>query len=208
MRGGMPRLYIESRKGMSMSTKKEETKGGEFGQPITGVWSKGDQRKEFSGDPSGCTITGQYMEIKVDRIFENFMLKSQDTGEPKPFTLFHVMFRNLHRFVIKTQSSGSVIMIDTDGNQYENEVGLQWEYGNVPLDKTEELSNDAFPEPDLQLHAGTKTQGWLYFRRTPKGLHPKKLILRIDVFDPGEVSGWVRDSETFEFMFGSPNESI
>jgi hypothetical protein len=197
---------------MNMNRKKEENHEGEsFGRFISGVWRKEDPShyKEIVGNTSKCTIKGQYMEITVDKVLENFTLISNSTGEARQFTLFHVIFRNLHPYVLHTGQSGCVIMIDSDGNQYEDpEGGKRWEFGKVPLDKTEELPSDAFPAPDLILHAGAKTHGWLYFRKLPKGLQPKRLIIIIRVFDAGSTSGWVRDEETFEFIFSKSNKNV
>jgi hypothetical protein len=175
-----------------MNKVKRENQPESFAQAITGVWRTEDPShyKEFVGDTAGCTITGKYMEITVDRLLENFSLVSIYTGEAREFTLIHVIFRNLHKHILSTMGTGKVTMIDGD----------QYEYGNVPCDETEEIPEDAFPRPDWKLHAGAKTQGWLYFRKVPKDLHPKRLIIQIDVHDAGNLYGWVRDSETFEFM--------
>jgi hypothetical protein len=186
-----------------MDEDEKENHGEEFAQAFAGAWRKENpfHYKEVVNGNTECTIKGRYMEITIDKVLENFSLTGEFRGEVREFTLFHVIFKNLHQHILCTQQTGSITLIDSDGNQYEDQVGLQYEYGKVSTDKAEEPPDDAFPNPDLEVRAGAKTQGWLYFRKLPKGLHPKRLIIEIRVFDAGVTSGWVRDQDTFEFTF-------
>ncbi len=68
------------------------------------------------------------------------------------------------------------------------------------LPEGEKTIEARFPWPELTLEDHAKTKGWIWFDQLSEGIPPHRFLFQFDVFDPGNTSGWVRDSDALEFI--------
>lgn len=76
----------------------------------------------------------------------------------------------------------------------------------------DEQNQRYFEVPPSEIEGRAKARGWTWFPSLPHATWPARILLRFSIHDPGEVGGWVRDTETFEFVFsptifGRPNDA-
>jgi hypothetical protein len=145
------------------------------------------------------TLTGIYMAVQLQRLFVNIKLQNEPYDERiRTFTIAEVLFHNIWDYRLDTISSGSHKMIDSEGFQHTGDTHY-YESSKVflPGGKTFEAS---FLLPESELEGHSKTKGWLWFDSLSENVLPHRFMFQFSVYDPGTTSGWVKESETLEFI--------
>ena len=142
------------------------------------------------------------MTIELNHVFKNVPLVSRYSGEERSFLVFGLTWINTWDHPLKTIATGSVKMIDSEGYQTSSDLCEYHEYTHYVNPKSKEKIDIFLPWPELEPEAKAKTDGWIWFNSIAKR-EPKKLILKVNIFNPGNTSGLVRDFEVFEFIFSS-----
>jgi hypothetical protein len=172
-----------------------------FIHAITGSWRRDDpsHQTKVVAETSNLTIAGRYMAVTVLRLFVNIRLQHELSLEVRPFTILGASFHNLwaHRLPI---CCADIKMIDSDGFQHPGDLCEYISFTAVEFPGRAKPVPASFPWPERELEAGAKTRGWLWFNSLPPGVVPHRFVFRFKVFDAGQISGWVRDSETLEFV--------
>lgn len=146
------------------------------------------------------TISGKYTSIKLNNLLLNVKIQKDDIVKKlRPITLLEVTYHNLWKYRLSTYPK--IKMIDTEGFQYEHDAFASLYYSNCITNNAGEEVGIFLPETTLEAHA--KTNGWLFFKALRKNVLPHRLIFILDVFKPGDLSGWVQNRETLEFIFSS-----
>lgn len=153
------------------------------------------------------TLKGKYMAVTLLRLLVNVRIESEYDGRVRRFTLLQVSFHNLWDYRLTTTASGSVKMIDSEGFQHDGDGCDYHEFCLVSLPGNEGPVEVSFPWPELTLEDHARTNGWIWFAELADGVLPKRFVFRFDVFEPGSTSGWVKDSETLEFVVTSYREN-
>lgn len=147
-------------------------------------------------------IDGKYMAIRLRGVFSHVPLENQDSDAKVLFSIVEVELLNKWMFVLPAGES-PVTMIDSDGYQLAD-VLCSWEY--VPYSFVSKQGHSIpydFDEPPLKLEGGARTRGCFRFREESPDATPKRLNFDIRVFEPGQTSGWVKDSEQLTFFINS-----
>lgn len=164
-----------------------------------------EDRKHFlnkAENVNEASCFGRYMGVNIEKVLINLPIYGQSYSERKErtFCLVKVLYSNLwaHRIDI----SRRVKLIDTLGVQHSLEFDIFiFTQGTEVRFSSKRSFPYAFPSPENTLEGGAKTRGWLWFDGLPKGVYPSRLIFSFSIFDPGETSGLVQDSETLEVAF-------
>lgn len=82
-------------------------------------------------------------------------------------------------------------MIDTDGNIHEAKY------------LCDDLQPRGWRSFSCDLYDGTNAKFYLIFPELENGADLMRFIYNQSIFDPGATSGWVRETETFDFTFAS-----
>ena len=90
-------------------------------------------------------------------------------------------------------------MIDSEGFQHSGRAS-EHGFDQVYRPSSNELFSVrfAYAEPVLEPYA--KTKGWIWFDELPDDVTPRRLVFIFNIYDPGQTSGWIRDTETLEFV--------
>lgn len=150
-------------------------------------------------DLDDMTLTGRYMSMKLMRLFVNIPLQSAYDGSIRSFIILEALFHNMWDYRLMSLSTGSVKMIDSEGFQHDRNGCPYYEFSKVVMPQGK-IVEAQFPGPQLELEDHAKTKGWVWFDSLSKGVLPHRFLFQFSVFDPGTTSGWVRDSETLEFI--------
>ncbi len=67
------------------------------------------------------TLTGKYMSMKLLRLFVNIPLQSTYDKRIRSFTVLEALFHNMWGYRLKTLSTGSSKMIDSEGFQHDGD---------------------------------------------------------------------------------------
>lgn len=137
------------------------------------------------------------MSVKLERMILNLLLRDDLRRTEQHFCLLETVFHNHWNYRIR-MSSTEFSMIDTDGFQHKPKS--YFAYGCVAILKTGEIVKAQFPEPQYELEAESKTRGWLWLDPLPENVFPHRFVFRFNIFDPGEISGRVKDTETLELV--------
>jgi hypothetical protein len=151
------------------------------------------------------TITGHYMELTLEKLlFNQGVVDTLSHSIEEQYMLARFLYHNLwpHRISIHDNA--------TDGKLIDTE-GMQHGYSNVNAYSliaavtaiNPENRQRYFRKPPSELEGHAKVRGWTWFEALPlaRKVWPSRLLLRFSIHDPGEIGGWVRDTETFEFVF-------
>jgi hypothetical protein len=173
---------------------------------IRGTTGSDDEshRSRVVNETNVPTIVGRYMSLTLARLFLNLPLVSEESGETRRFTILGAIWENMWDYRLNTL--GSVKMIDSEGFQHNGDLCEYHEYCSVVVPDTGQVIKANFPWPELELEAHAKTKGWVWFEELPEGVVPSRFIFLFNIFDPGQTSGWVKDSESFEFILAEHDE--
>jgi len=150
------------------------------------------------------TIRGKHMAVTLGRLFVNLPLYYQIQNEVRCFTMLEVIWHNLWDY---RMSQGDAKMIDAEGFQHS---GKTHEYGfdQVYKPSRNELFSVKFAQAEFVLEPYARTRGWVWFDELPNGVLPRRLIFIFNIYDPGQTSGWIRDTETLEFVIENFEQTV
>lgn len=144
------------------------------------------------------TLRGQYMALTLRRILLNVEFKSKYGDDKQRFTVMEFLFHNVWDYPLNAFSSAK--MIDTEGFQHGGE-SKGWEFNNAIIGG--KLVPVSLDQPESPLEDHSKTRGWLWFDELPKGVMPQRVVIGVNIFEPGHTSGWVKNTEVLEFFIKS-----
>jgi len=172
---------------------------------VDGYWSTDTHKhlKKIVRGPEDLTVAGTYMGVKLERMLLNLRLKgSHRSIDDKDFCLLEAVFQNRWDYRMSIFLA-DFSMIDSDGFQHQ-EINIKLpkylDYKHAVIPRTGELVRTEFRSPDHELEAKAKTRGWLWFDALPQGIIPHRFIFRFKIPEPGEISGWVKSTETLELV--------
>lgn len=146
----------------------------------------------------GMTLSGKYLSITLSRLFLNLPLKSDYNGKNRQFTILQATFQNLWDYPLSTWDA--IKMIDSDEFQHPGDLCEYHEFTNLVLPGTKKTKSVELAWPELELKRRAKSRGYIWFEKLPKDIVPHRIIFSVNVFEPGQTSGWVKDHESLEFV--------
>lgn len=172
-------------------------------------------KRVTESDTNDLTITGAYIELTLEKLLINQSVveKYADAGL-KSFTLAPFLYRNLWDYRISTfDNATDGKLIDSESMQHccaDVNALLMIDSGTL---SENEQDQRYFAKPPSEIEGHAKARGWTWFPSLPPATWPARILLRFSIHDPGKVGGWVRDTETFEFVFsptifGRPNDAF
>jgi hypothetical protein len=143
-------------------------------------------------------VCGNYLEISITRILLDVTIKPLSYGdELKKLILFETICTNLWEYRLRTFFPAPVL-IDSKGFQH-SDYSLNTD---SIAHKSKHLRTGTAVSPVADVIEGqAKSRGWIAFPYLGKSIVPYRLIFQIQTFDPGQIGGSVRDSETLELIF-------
>lgn len=154
-------------------------------------------------ESGSINITGKYMSVTLTRLFVDMTLQSKNTEEIRTFTILGAIWHNLWGHRIKTLLTGSIKMIDSEGFQHSGDLCEFYKYRRIVLPNSQGIIDIDFAWPELTLEAHAKSKGYVWFDNLPNGVMPHRFIFKFEIFEPGQISGGVKDGETFEFVLAN-----
>lgn len=153
-------------------------------------------------------LRGKYLEITIvgwERnkeskctcgIYENEIChyKNRDiVKKPVPerlkYSILKIKVENISHQLI---GNGEYHIVDSQGKMYKT----GW--------LCDTLLPDGYESFVKELYDGTNADFYLVFPALGDGVDIRRFICKQNIFDPGEISGWVRDTETFDFKLCPP----
>lgn len=152
---------------------------------------------------SELTLTGHYMSLTLERLLINQVIEEKyREGEQKPFILLCLLYQNLWDYRVKSfDNATEAKLIDSEGVQHRFADINAYLMVDAATISEDEGKKRYFPKPQSEVEGHAKIRGWTWFNALPFNVWPARFILRFSINDPGETGGWVRDEETFEFIF-------
>lgn len=147
--------------------------------------------------PEELTASGRYMGVRLDRMLVNVLVRNTIRDKEEYFSLLEVTISNLWEYRIRLYSNDQS-MIDSEGFQHKLANYVPYEYA-VGL-QTGEFVKVRFDSPHWELESKSKTRGWIWFEPLAQNSLPHRFIFRLKIFNPGEISGHVEDTETIELV--------
>jgi hypothetical protein len=156
-------------------------------------------------DATDLTLTGTYMELTLEKLLFNRPVVDKYTPSSEAhYMIARFLYRNRwdHRISIHDGATDPKL-IDTEGMQHERADVNAYLLIDAVTAINPEQSQRHFPKPPSELEGHSKARGWTWFDSLPlsSSVWPHRLLMRFSIFDPGHIGGWVRDTETFEFVF-------
>ena len=152
--------------------------------------------KAVARSPDELLVRGKYFEVAIEKIVLDAEVVNGFPEAVGHFVLFEVVYSNFWEYVISTNSLGA-LLIDSNGFQH-SECSL---YNPVihkakGLKKGTELQSIAY-----EVQGQARSAGFLVFPELKKSAVPHRLIFQFQIFEPGQTSGYVQDSEKLELIF-------
>lgn len=147
---------------------------------------------------SGTTLTGKYIAITLSRLFLNLPMKSEYDGKVRSFTILQATFQNLWKYPLSTWDS--IKMVDSEEFQHDGGLCEYHEFCNLVLPGGKKTKSVNLEWPETELKGRAKSRGYIWFEKLPKNVMPHRILFSVNVFEPGQTSGWVKDSESLEFV--------
>lgn len=165
---------------------------------------QGHHRLMISTLDDPLTIRGKYMEVTLTNLLLNLTLTHDETNNNKgqmSYNLVEFLYNNL--WLARLDVSSSIYyQIDSDGFQKSlKDVCDYHSYKYLQSSDSKSKRHVFFPRPESILEARAKTKGWWWTHPLQEGVYPLRYVLRFDVYQAGDISGWVQDHETIEFEF-------
>jgi hypothetical protein len=153
------------------------------------------------------TISGLYMELTLEKLLFNWcVVDTLSDSTEKHYMLARFLYHNLwgHRISIHANATDAKL-IDTEGMQHGCADVNAFSMIDAATAIHPKQSPRYFPKPPSEVEGHAKARGWTWFEALPlsRSVWPRRLLLRFSIFDPGQIGGWVRDTETFEFVFSA-----
>jgi len=169
---------------------------------ISGRSKQGESSRytQIVDDLQSLTLSGKYMSLTLRKLYVNVPIQSSSKFNVRSFTLLKVVFHNIWDYRLSTFTD--IKMIDSEGFQHDGKGCHFYEFTQVILPNKKKIDVN-FPWPELVLEDHCKTEGWVWFDELANGVVPHRFIFIFNVFEPGEISGWVKDYETLEFIINS-----
>lgn len=164
---------------------------------------QGHYKKIITTLDEALSIRGKYMSITLTNFLFNIPLQPEsiyNDNNLKTYNLVEFIYHNIW-IARMSISGGEKCLIDSEG--FQHRLGDICDH----IKYTKWIQNDAatrdvfFPWPELTLESKAKTRGWWWLSPLKEGVVPHRFILRFDIFNPGDTSGWVQDHETLELEF-------
>jgi hypothetical protein len=151
------------------------------------------------------TLTGTYIELTLEKLLFNHAVVDRYTPSAESrYMIARFLYHNRWDYRISIHEGATAPkLIDTGGMQHERADVNAYLLIDAITAINPERSQRHFPKPPSELEGHTKARGWTWFESLPlsSSVWPHRLLMRFSVFDPGQIGGWVRDTETFEFIF-------
>lgn len=154
--------------------------------------------KGIARSPDELLVRGKYFEIAVGKIvLEAEVLTDSYSETVERYVLFEVVYSNLWDHIISTNSRDP-LLIDSNGFQH-SACSLSFD---AVIHKAKGLKRGTeLPSIADEIQGRARSAGWIAFPRLKKSVVPHRLIFQFQIFEPGQTSGYVQDSETLELIF-------
>jgi transcriptional regulator len=167
---------------------------------------QGHYRLMISTLDDPLTIRGKYMEVTLTNLLLNLTLTHGDTNSnkgPMTYNLVEFLYNNI--WIARMNVSSSIYyLIDSDGFQKSlTDVCDYYSYKYWQPSDSKSKRNVFFPRPESIIETRAKTKGWWWTHSLKEDVYPLRYVLRFDIYQAGDTSGWVKDNETIEFEFSN-----
>jgi len=148
--------------------------------------------------PDELLVRGKYFEIAVGKIILDAEVLTDSYSETvEHYALFEVVYSNLWDHIISANSRDP-LLIDSKGFQNSASSLLS----DAVIHKAKGLKKGTeLPSVADEIQGQARSAGWIAFPRLKKSVVPHRLIFQHQIFEPGQTSGYVQDSETLELIF-------
>ena len=152
--------------------------------------------KNVVADVKDNTLSAKYIAIQLVRALLNVPAQHSYENRQSLFCLLEVVIHNLWDHPIRIPT---IKMIDSGGFQQVegNPYGYNW---SEFFHDAQGAETNLIRCTDQIIKARGNMRGWFLFDPLAENRLSHRFIFHTDIYDPGETMGWVRDTETIEFV--------